>query len=252
MASPSLAKQLLQSRALLVRMVEYRDSDAIVTLFTEQAGRIGALARGARRSKHRFPALEPLHLLAVTIELRTGRELGTLLDATMERPRIGLLSSLAAMQAAGQALRWLRGATAPKEAEPGLWLEINGLLDALDAHGSGAGEARGAARSTAGTLLGAFGLRLLAQAGWGLELGQCVRCGRPCLERSKVVVDVAAGGVVCRSCGGGQVPLSSAQRHALRAALEGDERALADPTDVAVAIALVDQTLAAHGAGMPG
>lgn len=252
MALPRLAKQIVRSRALLLRVVAVREADAIVTLFTEQAGRLGAVARGARRSKRRFPALEPLHLLSVTLELRPGRDLGTLVEASLERPRLGLLGSLAGMQAAGQALRWLRAATAPKTAEPGLWVEVNALLDALDQARQGPDAAAALAPAQAGALLGAFGLRLLTEAGWGLELGQCVRCGRPCPERARVLVDVVAGGVVCRGCGGGPIALRAAQRTALLAALAGDERALASPDDAVVAVALVDRTLATHGAGEPG
>ena len=45
----------------------------IVTLFTEELGKIAALARGARKSSRRFAgALEPMHTLRVTLDERPG------------------------------------------------------------------------------------------------------------------------------------------------------------------------------------
>jgi DNA repair protein RecO (recombination protein O) len=218
--------------------VAYGESDLVVTLFTEQVGALAAVARGARRSSRRFPALEPLHGLRVGIDLVPGRELGLLGEATLERPRLRLTASLPCMDAAGQALRWLRQAAPARTAEPRLWIEVNALLDALDADGSD---------RSAQALLGAFGLRMLAAAGWGLELGQCVRCDRSCPERSSAFVDVRAGGVVCRRCGGGGLVLGARQRLGMLRALGGDEAGLAEPDDAAAAIALVSCALAEHG-----
>ena len=238
MARPRLSKQRLRSSALLLRRVAYGESDLVVTLFTEQIGMLAAVARGARRSSRRFPALEPMHQLRVGLDLVPGRELGLLGEATLERPRLRLTASLSCMQAAGQGLRWLRQTAPARTAEPRLWIEVNALLDALDADGSA---------HCAQALLGAFGLRMLAAAGWGLELGQCVRCERSCPERSSAFVDVRAGGVVCRRCGGGGIVLSARQRLGMLRALGGDEAGLAEPDDAAAAIALVDRALAVHG-----
>jgi DNA repair protein RecO (recombination protein O) len=111
-----------------------------------------------------------MHTLRATVDLAAGRELGTLVDTAMARPRIALTSSLAAMEAAGWALRWLRKAAPARIADPALWAEIVGLLDALEVvAGSGSVE----------QVLAGAGVRMLAAAGWQLELGRCVRCGKP-------------------------------------------------------------------------
>jgi DNA repair protein RecO (recombination protein O) len=233
-----LAKQRVTARALVVRLVPYGESDLVVGLYTDELGLLSALARGARRSARRFGSLEPMHLMRVTVELVEARELATLIDAVVERARIELTESLGAVQAAGRALRWLRRAAPLRVAEPRVWVEINALLDALGEAGR---------RGTVEATLGAGGLRMLEAAGWGLELGRCVRCDRAVPEGSAVTVDVAAGGVVCRRCGGAAVAVSGVQRVRLLGALGGDETALADPTDRALALRLVEQAIARHG-----
>jgi DNA repair protein RecO (recombination protein O) len=230
----ALAKERLTSAALLVRLVPYRDADAIVHLFTEDAGAVTAMARGARKSKRRFASLEPMHTLRATVDLREGREMGTLIETDMARLRLGLTASLGALEAAGQALRWVRRAAPARTPEPLLWSELVGLLDDLDA------SAEHAACRLAGS-----GLRMLAAAGWALELDHCVRCGRACPDNARAIIDVNAGGVVCRTCGARGVVVTSAQRRGMQQALRGAPF-VGDPIAV---VSIVDHAFEAHGRG---
>jgi DNA repair protein RecO (recombination protein O) len=232
-----LARERLLSDALLLRRTPYGEVDLVVHLFTAEAGSVAALARGARRSTRRFVALEPLHLLRVTVELVPGRELGTLIETELVRPRLALLGRLASMEAAGAALRWLRRLAPPRTPEPELWRETNQLLDALDSTDAAGAEA----------LLGAAGLRMLALAGWGLELERCVRCGRACPPKARAIVDVRAGGIVCRNCGGVGITVTAAARAAMAAASRGDDAGLAP--HAALCVRMVDQAIEAHGSG---
>jgi DNA repair protein RecO (recombination protein O) len=226
----------LHTDALLVRRVPYGDADLVVTFFTEQRGLISASARSARRSWKRFAAMEPMHLLRIAVEERPGSELWSLSETSIARPRSHLAADLGKLEAAGRALRWVRSASPPQTAEPLVWAEVNGFLDRLD----DPGEAQGAE-----ALLAATGLRLLAAVGWGLDLERCVRCGRSCGEAAAACVDPAAGGLVCRLCGGAPKVLRADRRVRLLAAAGGDDAALL-AEDASVGIDLVDAALAAH------
>jgi DNA repair protein RecO (recombination protein O) len=225
----------LRTEALLVRSAPFGEADAMVTLFTEQRGMISAVARSARRSLRRFPALEPMHLLRVGVEERRGADVASLVESAIARPRLGLVGNLERLDAAGRALRWVRRAAPPHTPEPALWTEINALLDALDADGTAGPDA----------LLAASGLRLLGALGWGLDLSRCVRCGKECAARASAYLDPGEGGLVCRSCGGGPVLLRAERREALLAAALGGERTLG-ADDVRVALEIVEAALAAH------
>jgi len=233
-----LAKERIVTSALLVRRVQLREADDIVHFFTEQAGSLSAIARGARRSSRRFSSLEPMHLLRIRVEVSPSRELGTLTEASLERPRLGLTSQLAAMNAAGQALRWLRKAAPARSPEPQFWEVVNRLLDALDGVGADAAAAE--------ALLAACGLRMLVIDGWRLQLAQCVRCGKPCPSNARAIVDVHAGGVVCRTCGGIGSMMSSRQRAAMMVAFDGGDFG----GDAKEAVTLVERALEIHGQGL--
>jgi DNA repair protein RecO (recombination protein O) len=225
--------------ALLLRKVPFGEADLILTFFTEARGVVSAVARAARKSVKRFGAIEPLHLLRITVEERPSAELGHLVEAQLQKPRLGLLAELHRIDAASTALQWVRRASPHRVAEPALWQDLNALLDDLDiASDPAAGRAQ----------LAAMGLRLLQGAGWGLELTSCVRCGRECDETATACIDAAQGGLVCRACGGARLLLRPARRRALQAALDGDAAALSEE-DTACAIDLVTEALKAHAAG---
>jgi len=229
-----LARKSHRTRALLLRRVEHGESDLIVWLFTEELGRLSALARGARRSQRRFGGmLEPFQTLVVELdEPAGGGELFTLREATLDVSRIGLTASLDAMDAAGRALSWVRTAAPPRTPEPAVWTALQVLLDRLDA----------SPRVNPRLVLAEQGLVLLSAFGWGLDLERCVRCGRPCEPHRAALIDPIRGGLVCRACGGAKTRLSGPLRARLA---EGS----LEPGDVDVALELVERALQAH-AGM--
>ncbi|MBX3201408.1 MAG: DNA repair protein RecO [Labilithrix sp.] len=202
----------IDSAALLVRSVPYGEADVIATFFTRESGKLSAIVRGARRSSKRFGgALEPIHELTVTLEDK-GKELCVLKEARIVRPRAGIAASLEAMEAAGQALRWVRHLCPPRTPEPAAWSSLEDVLDALDT--SGARETR--------RYLAIFGLRLLTDMGYALELDRCTRCGRSCPEGRSAFVDAAGGGIVCTSCGGARRTISGELRALASRAQRGE------------------------------
>ena len=234
----------IRTDALLVRKAPFGDADAIVTFFTEERGIVSAIARSALKSSKRFPSLEPMHLLHIGLEERAGAELGVLTEAAIARTRLVLTANLDCLEAAGQALRWVRRAAPPLTPEPALWVVINAFLDDLDLDldldldPAGDGPAPNAR-------LAGLGFRLLGAIGWGLDLERCVRCGRDCAGSASAFIDPAEGGLVCRACGGGRLLLRDGRRARFLASTMGDDGALRGD-DAAAAIELIEATLAAH------
>jgi DNA repair protein RecO (recombination protein O) len=228
----------IDSAALLVRSVPYGEADVIATFFTRENGKLSAIVRGARRSTKRFGgALEPIHGLVVTLEDK-GKELCILKEARIERPRTGISMSLEAMEAAGQALRWIRHLCPARTPEPMAWRSLEELFDALDAEsGRSANEAR--------RHLAIFGLRLLTDMGYALELDRCIRCGRVCPEGRSAFVDAAGGGIVCTSCGGARRTISGEIR-SLAARAQRGEPVVLSWENAREIIEVAEDAMAAH------
>jgi DNA repair protein RecO (recombination protein O) len=238
--SAALARRTLRTRALVVRRTQFRESDLIVSLFTERLGAVTALARGARRSQRRFGGtLEPLHTLNVLLDEITTRELLGLREANIEIARRRLTLDLAAMEAAGRALGWVRRAAPPHTPEPEVWRVVCALLDRLDASDDDASPA---------VELAECGLRLLAAFGWGIDFERCVVSGRACQPGQAAMLDPIRGGLVSRGSGGGPIHLDGATRQRLARVVREPGRVLV-PSDVEVALQVVEAALRAHAGG---
>lgn len=213
----------IKVEAIVLRVVDYGESDRIVTLLTRERGKVGAFARGARASRRRFPGLlEPFTLLSAELTDRRGDLLG-LESASALRAHGGIRSELARIAVAGYATE-LAGALV-RDAEPhgGLFDLLAAFLGALDA-----APARPAA-------LRAYELGALAEAGFMPRLDACARCGAAVPEDRPVRFDPAQGGILCAACepaGGGGLPsLAPATVSALLRLQAGGLAAAAEPLD---------------------
>jgi DNA repair protein RecO (recombination protein O) len=231
------AASSIETRAFVLRRVDYGESDLVLGLFTEKLGRISALARGARKSRKRFGGvLEPMHTLSMHVDERPGAELFTLREAKLDHVRTRLTAELERLEVAGRALGWVRRASPPRTAEPSVWAALSDLLDRLDDPSAAPSPRKELAEA---------GLRLLVAFGWGMDLGRCVSCGKPCPEGQAAMVDVARGGLVCRACGGASLRIVGPTRSRLIRAAGGQIGALCD-ADLDAAVDLTDRAFRAH------
>jgi DNA repair protein RecO (recombination protein O) len=225
------------TEALLLRRVDYGEADLVLTLLTQKLGKVSALARGARKSMKRFGgSLEPMHTLAIELDERPGAELFTLLEAKLKTPRAKILSSLAAMEAAGKALSWARRAAPPRTPEEAPYAVLSTLLDRL---------AQDPGPEPSAVALAEAGLCLLSAFGWGIDFERCVRCGRQALPEQSASVDAARGGLICRSCGGARLRVSAAAREHMARAAAGETGVLTRE-EAPGALSIVEAALGAH------
>jgi DNA repair protein RecO (recombination protein O) len=204
-----------KTEAVVLRSIRYGEADRILHLYSRDHGRIGAIAKGARRVKSRLGGrLEPL--ARVNLILRQGRgDLCTVTGVDTVDAHPGLRESWAALQRATQAcdavLRLLDSAEPNEPAYNLLCRELR-LLD---------GDPHAATRAHALS----FRLKLLLAAGFAPELTACASCG----EREHLsAFSASAGGVVCPGCEAGSFPLSGEAHEFLVLALG---RPLADAPD---------------------
>lgn len=183
--------------ALLLRAVDYRDADRILTLFTAERGKLSAIARGAKSSRKRFAgALEPYTLIRV--ELEPGKsELFTLKRAEIVRVFPALLGDLARMDVAGAALMLLREAHAAHVPDVQAFVATLQYLTLLEHEPD----------ETRAALL-AFAMRVLALSGLAPRLATCGRSEEPVPAGKAAYFDPALGALISKRFGGGPFLLS--------------------------------------------
>jgi DNA repair protein RecO (recombination protein O) len=221
-----MASRTYKTEAIVLRSMRFSEADRILHLYTAERGRIGAIAKGVRKTKSRFGArLEPLSHVELMLhegggELQTitGVELLHSHHATREdqyRLNVGLIGAEAMLRLFGE-----------PEGNDRAFGALARFLDLLD-------ETPPAETRPAVDPLGlSFQLKLLWLAGYLPHLTSCVECGA---QSALTAFNPRAGGAVCGAHDAG----------ALRLSLEGIagiERLLSTPLAEAPAAQLSDRS----------
>jgi DNA repair protein RecO (recombination protein O) len=190
-----------KATAIVLRTIDFSESSLVVTLFTREFGKIGALAKGARRLKGPFEsALDLLALCRIVFLHKSSDALDLLTEAKLLRRFRPAGHDLAGLYAGYYLAELLDGLTDEDDPHPELFDLADETLAAL-----GAGE------SVAKWVL-RFELIALRLLGHVPSFDVCVECGAPVAAAGRVAFGQLDGGVLCPGCRGGkkQVVLVSA------------------------------------------
>jgi DNA repair protein RecO (recombination protein O) len=201
----------VKTEAIVLRSLRYGEADRILHCYTPGRGRIGAIAKGVRKTRSRFGGrLEPFFRL--NLVLHEGRsDLMTVTSVETVEPYAALRADGAALDSAARACdAVVRLFDTPEPSPPVFHLLANelALLDA-GAAASGTAGARLPSQATHENQL-AFRLKLLLVAGLAPQLRACATCGE---AEHLVGFSGAAGGVVCGACEAGAFRMD-AETHA--------------------------------------
>jgi DNA repair protein RecO (recombination protein O) len=182
----------LRTEALILRAVDYGESDRILHLLVPESGRLTAIAKGARRSVRRFGGtLDLFNHLVVQLERRRPSAMHRL-DQTRLLRHFAPLRVDPARFALGCYLLELLDRLAP---EGGGVADMRRLFAFALAALEGVADRRPDPRSRI-----LLELRALDALGLRPELRRCVRCGREPGPGPQVDFSVAEGGVACAAC----------------------------------------------------
>lgn len=227
----------------MLRSFRLGEADRVLHLYTAAQGRVGAVAKGVRKTRSRFGArLEPFS--HVELVLHRGRgELQTVTGASLVRSHDRIRSDGYRLQVGTIGLEAMLKLYTEEERNERAFLALTRFLDALDEV-----PPRTPARPTLEPVVLSFQLKLLWLSGYLPHLDACVECGA---TDDLVAYLPAAGGAVCASCDPGGIRLSPAgirgiaallRRPIAEAAAAGlDERAARD------ALAVVTGSYEHHG-----
>lgn len=217
----------VKTEAIVLRSLRYGEADRILHCYTPGRGRIGAIAKGVRKTRSRFGGrLEPFFRL--NLILHEGRsDLMTVTGVETVSAYAALRGDGPALDSAARACDAVARLFDTSEASPPVFHLLANELQLLDAGAAGPGPSGAVVSHATHENQLAFRLKLLLAAGLAPQLTACATCG----EADHLVgFSGAAGGVVCAACEAGGFPLDQAAHDFLTAAIG---RPLADvPTGV--------------------
>jgi DNA repair protein RecO (recombination protein O) len=219
-----------KSLAIVLRTVEFSETSLVVTLLTEDFGKISALAKGARRPKGPFEAaLDLLAITRVVFLRKSSGSLDLLTEAKLERRFRAASRNLTALNAGFYVAELLRELTDEHDPHPELFRLAQSTLVALDELAARDGNPRlqpdlnhEIGRRVLHLELGA--LRILGHLP---SLEQCAGCGTSVIADGRVAFGLVAGGVLCQRCREGKRQVASINGPAIAAMrlfAEGSDR----------------------------
>ena len=173
-----------KTEAVVLRSFRLGEADRVLHLYTLERGRVGAVAKGVRKTKSRFGArLEPLSHVELLRSHQEARE-------ESYRLGVGLIGAEAMLRLFPE-----------QEANERAFRALARFLDVLDEL-----DPRGPDERIVDPLVLSFQLKLLWLSGYLPHLTSCADCGA---DSGLAGYSPKAGGAVCTACAaGGALPLS--------------------------------------------
>jgi DNA repair protein RecO (recombination protein O) len=213
-----------KSEAVVLRSFRLGEADRVLHLYTLARGRVGAVAKGIRKTKSRFGArLEPLSHVELMLHEGSG-ELQTVTGVELLRSHHAVREQRYPLGVGLVGAEAMLRLFTEQEANPRAFQALTRFLDLLDEL-----PATKAGRPALDPLALSFQLKLLWLSGYLPHLTSCANCGAQ--DTPLIGYSAAAGGAVCAGCRAGALALSAAGIAGIESLLA---RPLAEAADVGI------------------
>ena len=210
-----------KSQAIIIRLVEFSESSCVVTMFTRDFGKIGALAKGARRPKSPFEsALDLLALCRIVFLHKSSDALDLLTEAKLERRFRAATGSLPHLYAGYYVAELINELTHTGDPHPELFDVANQTIHALDSFDSPL------------RTISDFEIKALQLLGHFPALRNCSSCGIEIERTKRVPFGQLSGGVLCPGCRVGKTKVIGISSDVLETMVTLSESSNVDLNDV--------------------
>ena len=220
-----------ENTAIVLRHVNYRDNDRIITLLSPSRGRIDAMIRNCRKPKsHNLNAGELFALGDYMLHETGGRAIVT--SVRLIETFYPLRQDYSRLTCGVYLLGLAEAAAEPEEEQRELFMLLVHTLSRL-----------AFSDQPWKPLLAGFLLHFSACQGFKPRLNHCVRCGKPMPEESPFFFDSEEGGLCCAACKKekSQVPLAPEHVRWMRNALQSGSASWVDTPDAVAPFPLLRQ-----------
>jgi DNA repair protein RecO (recombination protein O) len=223
-----MAGRAYTTEAVVLRSIRFGEADRVLHLYTAERGRIGAVAKGVRKTKSRFGGrLEPLSHVELVLHQGTG-ELQTITGVQLIRAHDAARADYYRLSTGLIGAEAMLRLFPVEERNERAFTALTRFLDTLDA------TPHAADRPSLDPLALSFQLKLLWLSGYLPHLTSCAECGAD--DATLIGYSPRAGGAVCRACA------NQAEAIALSAeGLRGIEGLLGSPLADAVGLGMSER-----------
>ena len=178
-----------KTEAIVLRSIDYGESDRIVTFYTSDFGKVKGIAKGARRSKKRFAnVLELFSRISILFSRRNHDSLALIEEGSVIDSYSQIRNDLHKTLFASYMMDVTDHFTVENKQNAELFSLVQDFLE-LMAQGNASED-----------MVRFFEIRLLKLAGYEPVLDRCIACKTPVVEGDHYHFSVRDGGLKCGVC----------------------------------------------------
>jgi DNA repair protein RecO (recombination protein O) len=175
---------LIKSEGIVIRTVDYGESNKVLTIYTKEFGKMGVMARGAKKTKSRLSSVAQLFTCAYFL-IQKGSGLGSLNQAEIIKSYRSVKQDIFKTAYAAYVVELLDKSTDEGKPSPALYEFLNLTLTYLDEG------------IDPDVLRAIFEMKMLRLQGVGPTVDRCANCGR---QEGNFSFSIAEGGYLCEQC----------------------------------------------------
>jgi DNA repair protein RecO (recombination protein O) len=196
----AMAGRSYTTEAVVLRSIRFGEADRVLHVYTADRGRVGAVAKGVRKTKSRFGGrLEPLSHVELVLHQGAG-ELQTVTGVQLVRAHQAARDDYYRLSAGLIGAEAMLRLFPEQERNDRAFTALTRFLDILDEL------PHTAERPSLDPLALGFQLKLLWLSGYLPHLTSCAECGAD--DATLVGYSPRAGGAVCHGCASDSLPLT--------------------------------------------
>ena len=189
---------------LVLRRIDYGESDQVIKIFSKEKGNISAVAKGIKRSRRRFPhRLEPFRVYEFKLgRKKPGQDLYFIQAADQLRDFEGIKADIGKIALGNFILELILISVKEEHPHPALYTLVTQVFQAL------------CETDTIFPLWFYAIIHMMRLLGFAPDFETCLKCKTPIQNAEDNRFDPAGGGVVCPKCAhvstkASMVPISS-------------------------------------------
>ena len=185
-----------RTKGIVIKYIDLRETDRILTIFTANLGKVKAVAKGARKTLSKLGGHLDLFNV-VQLELATGRNLETVTGARTIACFPNIRNDLSKTSQVYYMTELIDRLILEEYKDTRIFDLVTATLKILDDDDICQGE------MAESLVVQAFKMKLLQLLGLAPQLNQCLQCGQTAQPTSDYLFDNRLGGIRCQTCQSG-------------------------------------------------
>ena len=181
--------KIVKTRTVVLKKINFGDTSIIVSLYTEEYGRISAILKGGRKSKAKQGLiLDPMNFVEIILYKKKNREVQLISSADLIANYFKIKEDIEKLKFAYATIELIQNLTVEEEKDLRLF---KGLIRILELFNS--------SEEFPGVIFCRFFLFLIKELGYQFSFKQCAICGRKDISEEDLAFNFETG-LLCAKC----------------------------------------------------